>query len=113
MKAKIRALKMGLEKACHEEAFEEGEVDGDERAGVNGMEAVAVACLEAAQAKEACAERVVAAAAASAAEDFADIPAADWLHEVTDVDQEEEEALQRAQKQGEAASALPAMHQEM
>jgi len=39
---------------------------------------------------------VVAAAAAAAAEDFADIPAADWLHEVTDVDQEEEEALQRA-----------------
>jgi hypothetical protein len=92
MKAKIRALKMGLVKACHEEAFEEGEVDGDERAGVHGMEAVAVACLEAALAKEACAEGVVAAAA----EDFADIPAADWLHEVTDVGQEEEEALQRA-----------------
>ena len=48
MKAKIRALKMGLVKACHERAFEEGEVDGDERAGIRGKEVVAVAYLEAA-----------------------------------------------------------------
>ena len=113
MKSKIRALKMGLVKACHERAFEKGEVDGDERAGIRGMEAVAVAYLEAAQAKEAYAGGVVGAAAVLSAEDFVDIPAADWKQKVTDVDQEEEEELQRAQKQEEAASALPVMHQEM
>lgn len=48
MKAKIRALKMGLVKACHEGAFVEGEVDAYEGAGVRGMEAVAAAYLEAA-----------------------------------------------------------------
>lgn len=110
MKVKIRAWKMGLVKACHEGAFVEGEVDADEGAGVHGMEVVVVAYLEAAQA---CAEGVVGVAVVASAEDFVDIPAADQQQEATGVDQEEEEVLQRAQKQEEAASALPGMHQEI
>ena len=39
---------------------------------------------------------MVGAAAVLSAEDFVDIPAVDWQKKVTDVDQEEEEELQRA-----------------
>lgn len=51
---------------------------------------------------------------AESAVDSAEIPAADWLQEERDVDQEEEVGLPEALKAEEAASAPPAMtHQEM
>lgn len=98
-------------KAYQREAFVvEGAVNEDVDAWAYEMKVVAVACLEMPLAQP----FAVALPVAESVEDFVDIPAADWQQEEMDVDQEEEEDLQKAWNLEVIAFGPPEqMHQEI
>lgn len=90
----------------------EGETSVDEEVRAYGMDAVTVAYLEGAGAKDPYVVVMPGAAGVVGSEYSADMAAADWEQEERDVDLVGEEEPPKVVKLNEAASVHPEMHQE-